>query len=363
MDFRDRHIRMADTLRSKGIDAACILKPHDVLYLAGCAPVCAGVLFFPDSDPIFCTLWLDGSEAGQACTIEKITSYVFPRETLASKLIEIIKKESPSAKRIGVEKDFMLLRDYEAMAKEFPGAEFVHITPDIDLMRAIKSDREIELMRKAANISDKAMQAALGAVKEGVAELDIAAEAEYVMKRSGSEKTAFSTFVASGDRTLLAHPIASRRTIQTGDSVVIDLGATWEGYASDICRTTFAGEPRPEQVEFLRTVVDAQKAAMETLREGATGATVFQKVHEVFRKANLAKFLPDDIGYGVGLRQSEFYPIIEKGSGTVLKENMVVALLQTTSFTRRLGGLRVEDTFRVTRTGCEKLTLLPQPHI
>ncbi len=363
MNHKDRCLKFSQELRSNHIEVAVLLKPHNVFYFAGYAPVCAGVLFFPDEDPIFCTLWLDAPEARERGSMERLTAYVYPRETLGVKLIELMKKRKVSPGKIGVEKDFMLLRDYETLAREFSGAEFIHVTPAIDRLRAIKSEAEIEMIRKSATISDKAMEAALKAVRPGVSELDVAAEAEYVMKKMGSEKPAFSTFVASGERTLLAHPVASRRRIESEDSVVIDLGATWEGYSSDICRTTFAGEPGPDQIAFLRTVVDAQKAAMEVLRDGETSGRVFDKVHEVFHRADLANYLPDDIGYGVGLRQSEFYPVIEKGSGTVLKENMVVALLQTTSYKRRLGGLRVEDTFRVTRTGCEKLTLLPQPHL
>ncbi|MBN1106703.1 MAG: aminopeptidase P family protein [Deltaproteobacteria bacterium] len=363
MNNIERCQRLSEGLQANHIDVAVLLKPHNVFYLTGYAPVCAGVLLFPEEEPIFCTLWLDGPEARERCALPRLAAYVYPRETLGAKLIELIRKRKISPARIGVEKDFMLLRDYEALAREFPGAEFVHITPAVDRLRAVKSDEEVEMIRKSAAISDKAMEAALKAVAPGASELDIAAEAEYVMKKMGSEKTAFSTFVASGKRTLLAHPIASRRTIESGDSVVIDLGATWEGYASDICRTTFAGDPRPEQIDFLRTVVDAQKAATEILRNGETSGAVYDKVFEVFQRAGLEKHLPGDIGYGVGLRQSEFYPVIEKGSRTILEENMVIALLQTTSYTRNLGGLRVEDTFRVTGTGCEQLTLLPQPHL
>jgi Xaa-Pro aminopeptidase len=83
---------------------------------------------------------------------------------------------------------------------------------------------------------------------------------------------------------------------------------------------------------------------------------VYDTVYKVFQAKGLGKYLPDDIGYGVGLRQSEFYPIIEKNNHTVLKENMVVALLQTTAYSKKVGGLRVEDTFKVTKTGCKRLT-------
>ncbi len=361
MSTTARQLNIQKELDFNQIDVACILKPHNILYFAGYAPVCSGVLIFPDIELFFCTLWLDAPEAKQFCTISNVTGYVFPRESLMGKMIETIKKKSPHPKKIGVEKDFMLLRDYEVILKEFPDAEFINITPTIDWLRAIKSEEEIDKIRKSATIADKAMEAAIKAVQPGITELDIAAEAEYVMKKSGSEKPAFTTFVASGDRTLLAHPYASRRKIQVGDAVVIDLGATWDGYASDICRTAFAGEPTTDQVKHLRLVVRAQRGASSVLQDGARCGDVYDAAYNVFQAGNLGKFLPDDIGYGVGLRQSEFFPIIEKGSDTVLKENMVIALLQTTSFSKRIGGLRVEDMFRITPTGCEKLTQHIQP--
>lgn len=361
MDQSVRESEMKKHLSLNQIDVACILKPHNVFYFAGYAPVCAGILIFPDFNPVFCTLWLDAQEAKQFCTVGDVIGYVFPQESLMAKLIEIIKRKKPRPRNIGVEKDFMLLKDYEVLSQQFPDAMFSHITPVIDQLRAIKTDKEIDKMRRSAAISDLAMEAALNAVRAGVTELDIAAEAEYVMRKHGSEKPAFGPFVASGERTLLAHPYPSRRQVQAGDPVVIDLGATWDGYASDICRTTFAGEPTPEQVAYLRLVVKAQQAAASVLGDGAVCSDVYDAAYNVFQKKNLAKLLPNDIGYGVGLRQSEFYPIIEKGSKTVLKGNMVVALLQTTAFSKRIGGLRVEDVFRVTVNGYERLTSHNQP--
>ncbi|MBC8466571.1 MAG: aminopeptidase P family protein [Deltaproteobacteria bacterium] len=351
-----RNSNIGNELDSLQIDVACILKPHNVFYFAGYASVCSGIVASPHAAPVFCTLWLDAPEAKRFCTIPEIRGYRFPQESLTGKMIQLINKMGASPKRIGVEKDFMLLRDYEMLLGAFPNAEFIHITPMIDRLRAIKSDEEIHKIRKSAKIADKAMEAALNAVQPGVTEIGVAAEAEYVMRKLGSEKPAFSTFVASGSRTLLAHPLASRRKIETGDPVVIDLGATWEGYASDICRTAFAGEPTKEQVEYLRLVVRAQQVAASVLRDGAVSGSVYDAVYEVFEENNLGKFLPDDIGYGLGLRQSEFFPIIEKGSSTVLKESMVIALLQTTSFSKKIGGLRVEDVFRVARAGCERIS-------
>ncbi len=353
--------RLKRMMAEERIDVAFILKPHDVFYFSSYSSVCSGVLIHRSSDPAFCTLWLDAPEAQQVCSLPKVTSYIFPRENLLGRMIKLFEKEGTRPKRVGIEKDFILLRDYELLVRQFPDAEMVHISPMIDRLRAIKDMEEIAKMQKSAAIADLAMETALKAVRPGVKEVEIAAEAEYVMRKLGSERPAFGTFVASGPRTLLAHPHASPREIEPGDPVVIDLGATWEGYASDICRTTFAGEPTPDRRKHLNVVLQAQGAAAAELKDGAISGSVFDAAYIVFSEHKLGNLLPEDIGYGVGLRQSEFFPIIEKGSNTVLAENMVVALLHTTVFKKEIGGLRVEDTFRVTKNGCERLTRHTQP--
>ncbi len=357
--------RRAENFQSKlaeaGIDAAFLVKPHNVLYLAGYASVCSGVTAFADADPVFCTLWLDAPEAVSACTLPRVSTYVFPKDRLMARMIKLAAGRNKRFARIGVEKDFLVLRDYEMLAKSFPQAEFVHVSPLVDQLRAVKDPDEIRRMEKSANIADKAMEAAISAVKPGVTEIEIAAEAEYAMRKLGSEKPAFGTFVASGERTLLAHPHASQRKVEAGDPVVIDLGATWEGYASDICRTTFAGEPTKAQKEHLRVILEVQGAAASALRDGVVAGEVYDRAYQVAGKHKMANLLPNDIGYGVGLRQSEFFPIIEKDSPHKPVQDMVVALMQTTLYKRAIGGLRVEDTFHITAEGRRKLTRHVQP--
>ena len=144
--------------------------------------------------------------------------------------------------------------------------------------------------------------------------------------------------------------------MQPGEAVVIDLGAVVAGYSSDLCRTTFVGEPSTEQRDRLRLVHRAQQAAADTLKPGALARDVYAAARQVFASKGLERLLPSDLGYGVGLRQSEFHPVIERHSDTELKENMVVALMQTTAYERTVGGLRVEDTFWVGPRGAVRLT-------
>lgn len=352
----DPAAQLQQSLAAEGLEVAFLVKPHNVFYLAGYASVCSGVVAFPDQEPVFCILWLDLPEAKQVCRLPRLASYVFPQDSLMARMAAIAAKERPTPRRIGIEKDFMLVRDYELLRQRFPQAEFVHLSPLVDRLRGIKSPQEIELIRRSATIADQGMAAALAAVRPGVSELEVAAEAEYAMTKAGSLRPAFGTFVASGPRTLLAHPHASPRVIQAGEPVVIDLGATYGGYASDLCRTAFAGPPTQAQIDYLRLVAQAQAACAAAVRDGAVAADVWQAAYQVFADRGLGKYLPRDIGYGVGLRQSEFYPVVEKDSRTVLQKNMVLALMQTTAYSKEIGGLRLEDTFLVTLDGCQRLT-------
>ncbi|MCB2190262.1 MAG: Xaa-Pro peptidase family protein [Deltaproteobacteria bacterium] len=349
--------RLQQELDSQNIDVAFVLKPHDVFYLSSYASVCSGVLMTSEQEPVFCTLWLDAPEAREKCALSRVGTYVFPEQSLVGRMIKMVRKQGGlEPKRIGIEKDFMVARQYEMLTSEFPQAELVHITPVIDGLRAIKTPQELEHIKAAAAMADQAMEAALAAVAPGVSELEVAAEAEYVMRKAGSLRTAFSTFVASGERTLLAHPIASPKIMQPGEAVVIDLGAVVAGYSSDLCRTTFVGEPTPEQRDRLRLVFKAQESAAAAIKPGALAKEVYAAAREVFASQGLERLLPSDLGYGVGLRQSEFHPVIERHSGTELKENMVIALMQTTAYDRSVGGLRVEDTYWVSPEGAVRLT-------
>jgi len=351
------HARLQKELDALELDAAFVLKPQDVLYLAGYASVCSGVLMARGQQPVFVTLWLDAPEARQHCHLPRVSTYVFPQQNLLARLIAVLAKAGgPAPRRIGIEKDFMVARQYELLAAEFPSAELVHITPVIDRLRAVKTPQELDSIKAAAAIADQAMTAALAAVGPGVCELEVAAEAEYVMRKAGSLRPAFGTFVASGERTLLAHPHASPKTMQPGEAVVIDLGAVVDGYSSDLCRTAFVGSPTPAQRERLHLVFQAQEAAAAALRPGAQAREVYKAAHQVFASQGLQRLLPEDLGYGVGLRQSEFHPVIEKHGTVEIQENMVVALMQTTAYDRKVGGIRVEDTFLISANRSIKLT-------
>lgn len=344
------------------LDVAFLLKPQNVYYLSRYHSVCSGLILLSNNfEPVYCTLWLDAPEARNADNCLKVATYLYPEQTLIGRLIQICRQRiDGNPARIGIEKDFMTVRQYDKLLQAFPDAEYINITPQIDRIRSVKSSEEISFIKKACEIADLGMATAIQTAKPGNTEVDVAGEAEYAMRKAGSPRDAFGTFVASGPRALLAHPHATTRRIKEGEPVVIDLGATWMGYCSDICRTVIAGIPAVEQIENYRLVLRAQQAGVDALKPGATAGSVFDAVQAVFALEGLSHDLPNDVGYGVGLRQSEFYPIIEKDSRIVIEEDMVIALIQTTAFNKSFGGLRVEDTFHVTPQGAVRMTQHPR---
>jgi Xaa-Pro aminopeptidase len=359
--MKERVERLKAWMEAQGVDVSIVLKPHDVLYLSGSAPICSGLLLFRQNLPIEVCIWLDGQTVQKESSFARVVGYRFPEFSMAVKMAELIQKEAGSLKIIGIEKDYMTARFYETLIGAFPGTEFVSITRTIDEMRAIKTLEEIRYLKKAAAMADAGMKAALKAVKPGITEIQIAGEAEYAMRKAGSEGLAFGTMVASGPRTLLAHPYASSRKIRKKDLVVIDIGAKYKGYSSDLCRTAFTGKPSEEQKKFLKLMLGTQMAVFDAARPGVKTGEVYAVAEKIFSAHGYDKFIPGDIGYGSGLRQSEFFPVICRSGQDVLQAGMVVAVFQTTAYLRRIGGIRVEDQIVIQEKGYTQLSKLHQP--
>ena len=358
--MKDRIEQFRSWMEKQGVDVAVVLKPHDVLYLSGFAPVCSGLLIFSSFPPVEVCIWLDGPEVKKESSLQRVVGYKFPESSLAEKMAALIQNHLNPPRSIGIEKDYMTARFFETLQGAFPQANFISITRALDEMRAIKTPEEIRCLKKATAMAEAGMKAALAAVKPGVTEIDIAAEAEYAMRQAGSEGLAFGTFVASGSRTLLAHPYASRRKVGKRDLVVIDLGAKYQGYSSDLCRTAFTGKPSAEQKKFLKLLLQAQEAAFQAARPNVKSGEVYAAAERVLAEYGYDRYLPGDIGYGSGLRQSEFFPVILKNGQDVLLPGMVVAMFQTTAYLRQIGGIRVEDQIVIQQNGYAKFSKIPQ---
>lgn len=354
--FKKIQTLMADT----DLDLLLVTNRENLIYFTGLTQIeCLAVLIPREGEPCAVTLWLDAEYVQQEAGLTTY-GYFFPRESLGSKLVERIKAYGFKAPRIGFERYFVPYAVYDALRQAFPEENFIGAADLFYRVRSIKEPEEVELIRRAAHAACRGMEAAIKAVRPGVTELDILAEAEYAMLKAGSGGSPFRPQIVSGERTLLTHPCASHKKIQPGEVVVIHLGATYEGYCAKMCRTVAVGDISPGQEEVYRVLVEAQEKAISVLRPGARSWEVDAAAREVIKRAGYEEYYLDVVGYGVGLRQSEFYPIIGKGRTEIIEADMVVDLLLPTIYRRDIGGPRITDVIYVGEEGNEILTDYPR---
>ena len=158
------------------------------------------------------------------------------------------------------------------------------------------------------------------------------------------------------DRQMTMHPYAGDYEIGDNEPVVIHLGSSVDGYVAKMCRTVFLGNVAEETKNIYDALCEAQAKAVEALHPGILCEEVYDIAYSSLEKRGYGGLWIDMIGYGVGIRQSEFYPIIAKGNKTPLQENMVVDLLLPTVYLRGFGGPRITDTILITATGSEFLS-------
>ena len=177
------------------------------------------------------------------------------------------------------------------------------------------------------------------------------------MAKAGSMGASFRVQVLTHSRQMHIHPYASAAPLENNAPVVIHLGASYCGYTAKMCRTVFLGTPHQESVRIYEVLKQAQRVAVEALQPGVTCGEIYDRATEYVEAQGFGKnWIMTQIGYGVGIRQSEFYPIISKGSETKLQENMVVDLLLPTIYVPGHGGPRITDTILIKEEGAEFLT-------
>ncbi|PRR75736.1 M24 family metallopeptidase [Neomoorella humiferrea] len=358
--FANRFEKVQKLMAIENLDLLLVVNRENLIYFTGLTQIeCLAVLIPREGDPCAVTLWLDAAYVERESGL-KTYGYHFPRESLASKVVERINAYGFKKPRIGFERYFVDFALYDGLRRAFPESDFVGAADLFYRIRAIKEPQEIELMRRAAAATCRGMEAAVKSIRPGVTELDILAEAEYAMLKAGSGGSSFRPQVVSGERTLLTHPCASNKRIASGEVVVIHLGATYEGYCAKMCRTVAVGEIPAEQEKVYKVLLEAQERAIAALRPGATAGEVDAAARQVVEKAGYGSNYLDVVGYGVGLRQSEFYPIIGKGREEIIEAGMVVDLLLPTVYYPGIGGPRVTDVIFVGEKQNEILTDYPR---
>jgi Xaa-Pro dipeptidase len=257
------------------------------------------------------------------------------------------------AKRLGVEKEHLSVQAAEALAARSGVANLVDLAPEIRRLRRTKSPEEVGALERACVITDAVAEEVLQRLRGGKSELSVAAEIDAAIAACGA-KLSFETLVQSGPNSSIPHNRPSARVLKAGDLVLLDFGATVDGYRADTTRMAVVGEPTARQLEIHRLVLEAHDAAIHAARAGTTTGEVDAAARKVIAAAGLAERFFHRVGHGLGLEAHED-PSLDPGSGTVLEPGMVFTV-EPGIYIPLWGGVRIEDDVVVEETGCRVLT-------
>jgi Xaa-Pro dipeptidase len=371
-----RLARAREAMAAAGLDALLVWKDENVRYLtglraqiiAGKSALLNGCLLVRDRPPI---LLASGGEVQRAQVvmpwIEEIHAVPIMearglvRGAVESTIRPLLDRHGLAGARLGLDESAYCL--VEALRELMPGLQLADGDAVMQSARVVKLREEIALMEEASAIAEAVTQAAIDAVRPGVRETDVVAEAMHALYRLGGEMAHVSTpFVASGEHMAPPNRIPSDKIVRDGDLVFIDIGAMWSGYFGDMGRTVVCGTPSGRQQEVYTAVHQALSAAGAAMTAGNTNDDVARAVREVADRHRLGgNFISLFIGHGVGMGANEPPYIGEDLPGAetvVLREGMTFAVepLIWVPGVRGGAGVRLEDTILVTREGGRALT-------
>jgi Xaa-Pro aminopeptidase len=347
-EIEQRRRAVSDQLASHKVDALIVSSAASIRYLSGYAGSNGLMLMTPGEAHFF----TDPRYAAEVAGTITCKAHVAKGPLIGAVAATIKRKR---LKKIGFEPAWMNLDQYASLKKELPAGASVHPVPGlVEDLRAVKSDAEIALIRRSVQVNSEAFARTLKRIRVGLRELEIAAELEFQMKTLGCEKPAFDTIVAAGERSALPHAHPTARRVQGNELLLIDMGATLDGYTSDMTRMAHFGPPPKRVRELYRAVLEAQLAGINAVRPGVAVDKVDAACRDVLKRHELDKEFVHSTGHGLGLEIHEA-PKIGKKVKMKLRAGMVITI-EPGAYIPGFGGVRIEDTALVTERGCEVLT-------
>ncbi|EMT40394.1 Xaa-Pro aminopeptidase [Thermoanaerobacter thermohydrosulfuricus] len=348
MNKRLQNLR--ELMKEKDIEAFVIYKFVNVTYITGFTGDDSVALVTHDK-AIFIT---DGRYTEQAQKEVKDFEVIEHKTGIKEVLKEYIK--TLEIKKLAFEENISYGQYREL--KEHLEIELIPQANLVETLRMVKDEEEIENIKKAQNITDRAFEHLLKFIKVGMTEKEVALELEYFMKKQGAEDLSFDTIVASGKRSSLPHGKASEKVIEKGDFVTIDFGCKVGGYCSDMTRTIVIGKASEKQKEIYNIVLEAQQKAIDNIRAGITSKEADLLARSVIEEKGYGQYFSHSLGHGVGLEVHEA-PSLSFKKEEILKEGAIVTV-EPGIYIPDFGGVRIEDMVLLKEDGVINLTKSPK---
>ncbi len=350
--MNDRIRLLLKTLNTQNVDIFIVSNIFNIRYLSDFSGS-NGLLVITGEKSVFFTDPRYNEQAFEEAAVEDI---IISGECLYTNAAKWISKNQKKT-FVGFEEQHISYSANAVLSENLPGYELKPFKNIVEKQAQIKDDKEISLIRTCCEISDKAFDIIIDYIKPGVSERDLAAELVYQILKNGGEKLPFDPIVLSGERSSMIHGKPSDRKICTGDFVLMDYGAVYGGYSSDITRTVSVGMPSRRQREIWNTVKAAQQKAVEMLKAGVIGADVHSTAADVIAARGFHEYFTHSLGHGIGLDVHSL-PLLSIKNEEQVPENSVVTV-EPGIYIPGFGGVRIEDDYLVKNDGAEVLSRAP----
>ena len=340
MSVRDRIEEVRTRMAHLEVDGFLVSAPENRRYLSGFTGS-AGHLLITESAAVLVTdfryVEQAEAEAPDLAVHRTVIGTPWLPELVATLVVHTL----------GVEADHLAVgtfRRFEQVlteSEEAPHIELIETSGVVEEVRAIKDADERALLEYAIEIADLAMGAVGPSIEPGMTEKQIAWEIESEMRRLDADGPAFDTIVGAGPNGALPHHRADDTPVRPGDPVVIDMGANYRGYRSDLTRTFAVGGPDDTFRRIYTTVLRAQQTAIQEVRAGMTGEEIDSIARQVIADAGHGEEFGHGLGHGVGLAVHERPMIVPKSEDLI--ENGMIFTIEPGIYISGWGGVRIED--------------------
>lgn len=342
--FRHRIEKLRESMKEKRLDGVLLLGDPNRNYLSGFTGD-ESYSLITQNNAFFIT---DSRFTEQAK--QQVKDYEVMEYSKSGTFIEFLSNliDKNSIKRLGFEENVVTF-DIYSLYKDKLNCELVPMKGIVESIRMIKEKEELEIIKKAAEIADKAFSHMLEYIKAGMTERQIGLELEFYMKKLGASDLSFPSIVASGVRSSLPHGQATNKVVNKGEFLTMDFGCIYKEYCSDMTRTLVIGKPSDKMVEIYNVVLNAQERALKEYKPGIPAVEVDAVARNYITSKGYGKYFGHSLGHGVG-REIHESPTIGYRNNSRLQKNMVVTD-EPGVYLPGFGGVRIEDLLLVTENG------------
>lgn len=358
-----RQARLATQMAAANLKLLVFNPSPSLTYLTGLhfhlseRPVIA--LFSPHTPPILVMPELESLKAKSLPFPVQVFLYGEDPNSWQSVFRQAVMAAQGDGSDIGVEPTHLRYLELNLLQGAAPEARFYPADQVVANLRMRKDEFEVECMRQAVVIAQKALEATIPSIKAGVTEKQIASELTINLFRAGSDpEFPFTPIVSGGPNSANPHASPSERVLASGDLLVIDWGAMFKGYASDLTRTFAIGEIEPEFKQIAEIVLQANTAARKSAKPNLTANEVDQAAREVIEQAGYGRFFIHRTGHGLGMEAHE-PPYIRSGNHLILDQGMTFTIEPGIYLPDR-GGVRIEDDMVIVADQAESLSTFPR---